>query len=141
LNDFLRKGSHWDEVKDNMEWYMKTFPGSVNVNGVISIYNVNNFYELVDYVNLNYPVAKVDLNLVDGMQYMYPKHLPTPVKEAIIKKLESKKYSIVPRVIDALKQPGDFKYFLENDQTMNNLRNETWYTHNDELYQLVKDYL
>jgi MoaA/NifB/PqqE/SkfB family radical SAM enzyme len=141
LNDFLRKGSKWEEVKENIDWYMNAFPNMVNVNGVVSIYNVNNFYELEDYVKFHYPKSKVDLNLIDGVDYMFPKHLPDSAKQVIIKKLSTKKHTIVPRVIDALRQEGNFNYFLENDNQMNYLRNETWYEHNDELYQLVKDYI
>jgi hypothetical protein len=141
MNDLLRKGSKWEEVKDNIHWFMDTFPGLVNVNGVVSIYNVNNFYELTDYVNLHYPKAKVAFNLIDGVDYMFPKHLPASAKSVIIEKLSGMNYPVIPRVIDALKQQGNFEFFLDNDNKMNNLRNETWYEHNDELYQLVKDYL
>lgn len=140
LNDFLRKGSKWEEVKANIHWFMDAFPGLVNVNGVVSIYNANNFYELTDYVNRHYPKAKVAFNLIDGVDYMYPKHLPQLAKNAIIEKLSGKNYPVVPRVIDALKQDGDFKFFLNNDNKMNKLRNETWFEHNPELYDLLKEY-
>lgn len=141
MNDFLRKGSKWQNVQDNIHWFMQAFPGLVNVNGVVSIYNANNFYELTDYVNEHYPKAKVAFNLLDGVDYMHPRHLPEEAKSYIINKLTGKNYPVVPRVIDALKQSGDFNSFLENDAKMNKLRDETWYGHNEELYSLIKSYL
>lgn len=141
MNSFLRKGSKWKEVKDNIHWFMDTFPGEVNINGVVSIYNANNFYELSDYVAKHYPKAKVAFNLIDGVDYMYPKHLPVSAKERIIEKLSTIKHPVTPRVIDALKQTGDFNKFLEHDNKMNNLRNEKWYDYNVELFDLVKEYI
>ncbi len=139
LNSFLRKGSVWNEVKENIHWYAKTFYKNVNVNGVVSIYNSNNFYELTDYVTSHHPEVLVRFNMIDGVDYMHPKHLPDSAKNYIIEKLSSLKYPVVPRVIDALKQNGDFSIFFEEDSKMNELRKETWHRLNPELFDLIKD--
>ena len=141
LNNVLRKGSKWEEVLENLHWFMNTFPKNVNVNGVVSIYNVNTFYHLTEYVVKNFPVAKVSFNLIDGVDYMHPRHLPDSVKESIIEQLSSKNYQVVPRVIDAIRQQGNFSVFVENDNKMNKLRNETWYEYNEELFNLLKSHL
>ena len=141
LNNFLRKGSKWDEVLENLHWFMETFPGDVNINGVVSIYNVNTFYELSNYVNSYYPKAKVAFNMIDGVEYMHPKHLPEEVKSFIAKKLSNVKHPVVPRILGAFQEQGDFNVFLENDTKMNNLRGEDWYHNNPELYKLTMGYI
>ena len=55
--------------------------------------------------------------------------------------LKEESFGSQGEIVDALKQQGNFAWFLENDNKMNELRNETWYKYNDELYQLVKDYI
>lgn len=141
LNNFLRKGSKWEEVLENLHWFMDTFPGDVNVNGVVSIYNVNTFYELSDYVHKHYPKAKVAFNMIDGVDYMHPKHLPDDAKTAIAKKLSTISHPVVPRIIGAFEEEGNFDTFIENDNKMNNLRTEHWYDINKELFDLTSKYL
>lgn len=137
INNFLRKGSKWEQVSENLEWYIKTFPGTVKVVSVISIYNVNNFYQLADYVK-----GKCDIgfNIVDGVEWMMPKNLPEDVKVQVIKLLEKTEHHFKPRVIDAINQAGNTGLFVEQDQRLNKLRSETWFEHNPELYELLKEY-
>jgi len=141
LNDFLRKGSYWDEVKENIAWFAINFYKNVNINGVVSIYNSNNFFELTDYTSKHHPEVNVKFNMIDGVDYMHPKHLPDSAKQYLIKKISALDYPVAPRVVDALKQHGDFSLFLKEDTVMNELRNETWYELNPELFELIKDYL
>jgi sulfatase maturation enzyme AslB (radical SAM superfamily) len=51
LNDFLRKGSKWENVVKVLDWFANTFPGKTKVHSIISIYNINNFYLLEEFIN------------------------------------------------------------------------------------------
>jgi molybdenum cofactor biosynthesis enzyme MoaA len=137
LNNFLRKGSKWEQVAENLDWFAKTFPKKVKVVSVVSIYNANNFYELADYVK---DKCDIGFNIVDGVEWMMPKNLPKDVKHRIKDKLKDLKHLFTPRVIDAINQQGNPSMFLENDKKLNTLRNETWFEHNSELYELLKEY-
>lgn len=142
LNDYLRKGSNWEEVKENLAWFDKTFPGNVNVNGVISIYNVNNFFELSDYVSKNHPKVRTSFNIIDGSEWMHPKNLPEQVKEQVISLIKGHSQPSVPRAIDAIQQNGDLSEFVKMDRRISSIRNsETWSDKNTELYSIIQDYI
>jgi MoaA/NifB/PqqE/SkfB family radical SAM enzyme len=137
FNNFLRKGSKWDEVAANLDWYYNMFPGCINVNGVVSIYNSNNFFLLVDYIESKYKNIRIAFNMIDGHDWMHPKHLPELYKQKIIDILKQQSHPIVNRVIDAIKQQGDTKEFIAQDTKLNQLRTETWEAYNPELYAMI----
>lgn len=141
LNDFLRKGSHWEEVRDNLDWFESTFPKNVNVNGVVSIYNINNFTQLVDYVKEKHPTCRVALNMIDGSDWMHPRNLPNEVKQRVIDMIKNHGHVFVPRAIEGIKQAGgNFSSFVHNDKKLSELRKEDWADKNPELYELIKTY-
>jgi sulfatase maturation enzyme AslB (radical SAM superfamily) len=140
LNDFLRKGSKWEEVKENLAWFSKMFPKNVNVNGVVSIYNVNSFILLADYISENYPNSRMAFNIIDGSDWMHPRNLPADVKQPIIDLIKDHSHSIVPRVLEAINQPnGNFTEFVNQDKKLSEIRNESWFDKNAELYDLIKE--
>ena len=137
LNDFLRKGSNWEEIKENLNWYTETFPKMIKVVSVVSIYNANNFYELADYVK-----GKCDIgfNIVDGDEWMMPKNIPDNIKEQVVSMVNKTNHPFKPRVINAINQPGNIRNFIEQDIKLNSIRSESWFEHNPELYELLKGY-
>lgn len=139
MNDFLRKGSYWEEVKSNLDWFFNRFPKTVKVNGVVSIYNANSFIQLADYVKKTYPDMRMAFNIVDGSDWMHPKNLPIDVKQSVIEQIKDYDHDIVPRVIDAIMQDGNFEDFVKMDSKLNSLRTENWQTANPSLYTLLKD--
>lgn len=136
LNNFLRKGSKWEQVAENLDWFVKTFPKKVKVVSVVSIYNVNNFHELADYVS---DKCDIGFNIVDGVEWMMPKNLPENAKIKLKNKLQNLNHPFTPRVIDAINQQGMTDLFIENDKKFNTLRKEIWAEHNPELYELLKE--
>lgn len=141
LNDFLRKGSKWDNVLSNLHWFVERFPKNVNVNGVVSLYNANVFYQLADYVNKNFKDCRVAFNIVDGPDWMMLKHLPDAAKQYVKQTLESNtSHVIVPRVIEAMEQAGSVETFVKFDSQLNSLRKEHWQLHNPELFEFLKDF-
>jgi sulfatase maturation enzyme AslB (radical SAM superfamily) len=140
LNDYLRKGSKWQEVEANLHWFAEQFPDKVNVNGVISIYNVNNFMDLADYINSHYPWCKVAFNIIDGSEWMHPRNLPDSVKQNVIDAIKNHKHPAVPRAVNAVLQDGgDFVSFIEKDKKLSNIRNEDWIDKNPKLYEIIKE--
>ena len=143
LNSFLRKGSKWDNVTKVIDWFSEHFPGNAKVHGIISIYNVNNFYKLTDYIKEKHAgKVHVEWQMVDGPNWMQPANLPQEVKNTVLANLKNKvgdrAYSLVE---NEFKNAGNFDLFLDRDTKLNDIRNETWKELNPELYELVMDFI
>lgn len=150
INEFLRKGSNWNQVEENVVWYKETFkdyPVDISMHSVASIYNVNLVQDLI-----NYTVEKEIFHnyvVVDGPNWMMPRNLPEEIKEIVINKIQKEKTKfVVPNnkkifdlLIHEIKQPGDFGMFIRNDIRMNQIRNEHWKDLNPWLWNLVKPYI
>lgn len=143
LNSFLRKGSKWDKVVEVIDWFGTNFPRNVKTHGIISIYNVNVFYKLENYINSKYQ-GKVftEWQMVDGPGWMQPANLPDSVKERILPILKLRASGRAYSIVEAeFKNKGDLNLFLDRDKKLNQLRNEHWSELNPELYNLIKDYI
>ena len=143
LNSFLRKGSKWNNVTKVIDWFAEHFPGNAKVHGIISIYNVNNFYKLTDYIKERHAgKVHVEWQMVDGPNWMQPSNLPQEVKNIILANLKNKigdrAYSLVE---NEFKNAGNFDLFLDRDTKLNDIRNETWKELNPELYELVMGFI
>jgi MoaA/NifB/PqqE/SkfB family radical SAM enzyme len=140
LNDFLRKGSSWDTVQDNLHWFANTFPGNVGVHSVASIYNMNYLDKLRNYIYKNLPQVTQRYVIIDGPDWMHPSNLPSDIKELVKNKLRSFKIENVEIMLDEIDQQGDIMLFIREDQKLNDLRNEHWRESNPELYDWIKTY-
>jgi MoaA/NifB/PqqE/SkfB family radical SAM enzyme len=149
INDFLRKGSNWETVEENIKWYNNTFNGYpviISLHSVASLYNVNLIHELIDYCierNMyhNYVV-------VDGPNWMGPRNLPEEIKPKILKYLETSinRYNEQHKKIFKLlkhevSQPGDFGMFIRNDIRLNKIRSESWEHLNPWLWNEIQPYI
>jgi MoaA/NifB/PqqE/SkfB family radical SAM enzyme len=139
LNSFLRKGSNWATVVKVIDWFSKVFPGNTKIHGVISIYNINNFYLLEQFVKENYKgKVHIEWQMVDGPNWMQPSNLPEDVKHNLLTTLKYKISDRVYSMINAeLKRSGDFDLFLDRDKKLNHLRKEDWKELNPELFNLI----
>ncbi len=137
LNDFLRKGSDWKTTFKNLLWFLDMFPKS-SVHSVLSIYNINKAKEFVYFCNeLKKGCQKYFL--IDGPDYMMPRHLPEQVKLKILESLQGiESFEVYEK---ELHKTGDFNIFVKQDKIMNNLRNEHWKDANPDLHNLVKEYI
>jgi len=140
LNDFLRKGSRWSEVADNLKWFVKTFPKNVNVHSVASIYNINCVDQLHTYIHKHFPTVHQKHAMIDGPDWMHPSNLPADIKELIKSKLRSFKIENVELMLNELDQQGNTLLFIREDQKLNELRSEHWKEFNPELYDWIKTY-
>lgn len=143
LNDFLRKGSKWEEVEKNLRWYSNNF-GNVLVHSIVSIYNINKFHELYEYVKEEYHNVTIQYMTVDGPNWIRPCNLPVDVKDRIMKDINRIDHDeiveIVPMIYEALSRPGNFGLFKEYDDKLNYLRDEHWKNLNPELYEMIKEF-
>lgn len=143
LNDFLRKGSMWSTVVENINWYLKNFQ-DIKVHAVASIYNINHLDKLLMFFKENFSKIGVEYVLIDGPDWMHPKHLPESVKHdlKITLGLWHRQFNMpfFKILIDQLNHPGDFRKFMKNDKSLSDLRNENWKDVNPELFELVKEF-
>ena len=142
LNDFLRKGSNWNTVVENINWYKQHF-NVLSVHSVSNIYNINVVHELIDFC--------IDNNLyhsytmIDGPEWMQPRNLPEEVKPWVLDYLNEKmqKYDITYKkffkiAINEVQQTGKFGFFVRNDAQLNKIRNEHWMDKNPELWNRIE---
>jgi len=145
LNDFLRKNSNWIEVEKNLKWYYENFV-DITVHSVVSIYNINCFTDLIDYIKKEFPKithnhAMAETSYGGVNNWMDPCHLPDNVKEFLLEKnkIDKQKYGrdIFYAVEHSLRTSGNFEEFLKIDKKLNQIRNEHWKNYNKELYNLI----
>ena len=131
LNDFLRKGSEWNQVDSNIKWFQKNF-SDTKIHSVVSLYNVNKFNEIIEYCkDLN---IYHDYTLVDGPIWMMPRNLPSNTKNKIIKQYSNESYDIYKIIINELKKDGNIELFKTADTKLNKIRLENWKNLNPWLY-------
>ena len=136
LNEFLRTGSNWEEVKANLHWFRKQNWCRLTVHGVITIYNVNCFMELHNYCRKLGVFA--NFMVVEGPEYMRPRHLPEQVKQQLLEKYEKEqKLSFVKDTIYELKQTGSWSTFRNTDRLMNKIRKERFEDYNQDLAEMI----
>lgn len=140
LNDFLRKGSHWENVVSNIDYFNRAFPSNVHVHSVASIYNINLLHQLPKFLIENFPEIKQKYVPVDGPDWMMPSNLPEEIKPLVIKKLKENPLPSTNIMINEIMKAGSINRFIEEDQKLNLLRNEHWKQYNPELFEHLKDY-
>ena len=146
LNDFLRKGSKWEKTVEVIRWFTDNFTekDSVNVYSVISIYNVNHIDKMYFFLKEHFPKVGLSLSMIDGPDWMHPKHLPEYAKEYIIKLIYDWKkivnHPFFNKLESELSKGGDFRQFMRGDKELSDLRNEHWKDANPELYEMVKNF-
>lgn len=148
LNDFLRKNSKWDKTIEIIDWFYKNIllknVGDVNVHSIVSIYNINRLDKLYYFIKEHYPKITLKHAMIDGPDWMHPKHLPESVKTEMKQKLsvwcDELEDPFLKIVISELDKQGDFRQFIKNDKSLSDVRNENWAQVNIELYEMVKQY-
>lgn len=144
LNDFLRKGSKWQQVEENINWYKNTFTNvDFAVHSIASFYNVNLIDELIMFC-LQHKLPQ-HFVVVDGPNWIMPRNIPEPVKKKLLNKLEfqadNHKDKIYKLLIEELNRPGDFGMFIRNDIKLNSIRNEGWKDLNPWLWKEIQPFI
>lgn len=141
LNEFLRKGSKWEQVIETSDWFIKNIPRT-DIMSVVSIYNVNNFFDLPLYMrNRHNRVINQVWLMVSGKPWMRPRNLPEQSKNKLIQLITTRNELanpiIMSKVIAELNCQGDFDLFLRNDQALREVRHDDWREINTELWNIV----
>jgi MoaA/NifB/PqqE/SkfB family radical SAM enzyme len=144
LNDFLRKGSNWQIITENIKWFYDNFNDGLGVHSVVSIYNINHLDILRNFLKEKFSKIHHEHVLVDGPDWMRPRHLPENIKLKI-KDLfrlwsQDSDWPFLKILEDELSKTGDFNIFMKNDKKLSDIRNENWAYANPELYEMVKSY-
>ncbi len=144
LNDFLRKGSKWEKTVENIKWFYENFQTNLGVHGVVSLYNINKLDELYLFLKESFPKIYLSYVMIDGPDWMHPKHLPESIKTHLRETVEEwRKLYNTPffnTLLAELEQLGDFREFMRQDKKLSDIRNEHWKFANPELYEMVKNY-
>jgi MoaA/NifB/PqqE/SkfB family radical SAM enzyme len=150
LNNFLRKGSNWDQIISNLDWY---YNNNINlvINSVVSIYNVNCFEILIDYIKNRYPnvsfhhLQMAETDYGGTKNWMDPCNLPLQVKKELLEKIKNIKNNynlpIFFAVEKSLECYGNFEEFIKFDNKLNSLRKEHWKDLNAELYDMITPFM
>jgi sulfatase maturation enzyme AslB (radical SAM superfamily) len=124
LNDFLRTGSKWDEVEKNLKWFYDNFE-KIRIHSTITIYNVNCYDKLIDYIKINFPRINHDFMMVFELEWMKVSNLPDSAKIKVKEKnMEFKeKYNlpITDFILKDLNSKGDLNLFLTMDKKLNDI--------------------
>ena len=138
LNDFLRKGSLWNEVESNILWF-KEQGADPSIHSVASIYNINKVHELIDFCKLHSLHHRYVM--ADGPNWMMPRNLPADVKLELTERYKDKNEPIYKLIVNELSKEGDFGAFVNMDKRLNEIRNEHWKDKNPELFLMLEKYL
>ncbi len=140
MNDFLRKGSKWETVVNAIDWFWANFPDNVYIHTVISIYTINNFWKLHQFVKERYgEKLYLEYQMVDGVSWMYPRNLPQSAKDYVLEKVKNLGDKYVFEMVQAeLANVGSWELFNKMDSKLNALRMEDWRTINRELCEITK---
>ena len=141
MNDFLRKGSRWSEVVENLQWFYNNY-NNIEINTAVSLYNCNLVDQLSDFLLKNFPNVSHRQILISGPKWMEIKNLPLDAKIYVKNLIDSKDQltDINKLILDELDREGNITEFVTMDQKLNRLRNESWKDLNPDLFHFIKDY-
>ena len=103
INDYIRSNSSWNAINNNLKKLMNIDKFSISINHAISIYNILNITELLNYIEKHHwslflpQFARgsfspfIILNLLQTPDFMSIQYLPTNIKNKAISKLEQYK--------------------------------------------------
>jgi organic radical activating enzyme len=142
LNDFIRSNSNFKQIEENLSYYKELIKKRNNKNIVIiihaalSVYNVNEYYKLENFIKENYPMFECNYQIVQYPVFLSIKNLPKKYKEILIEKIKDK------RIVEYLKEDGTdyFKHFLNFHNKLNNIRKEKFNGLNLLLENFMEEY-
>lgn len=129
-NDYIRYGSQFDGVISNLD-LARTFPGiNVVVSCASGMLNAGDVHEIADYFSQKGITAKFNMCVINWPTFLQARHLPDPLKEQALAKLESSPYSAqFANVIRMIRQPRDeaeYQTFLEYLADLDRHRGTNW---------------
>jgi molybdenum cofactor biosynthesis enzyme MoaA len=116
-NDYIRFGSKFDEVINNIET-ARAMPGiNVVVSCATGMLNAGDVHDIAEFFHARGLEAKFNMCVITGPSFLQARHLPEPLKAKYLAQIEDSPYrEQFANVIRMIKQPRDenaFQTFLE----------------------------
>ena len=87
VQDYVRRGSNWEEIKNNLESYIQVYGArSVNINYCLQNLTMLHFVDLLNWAHINN--IRIVIAFVKYPEYLSLHTLPNIIKQEIIDKLE-----------------------------------------------------
>lgn len=142
LNDFIRHGSDFDQLVENLNFYKTLLTqrpegsSSIRIHSAVSIYNVNMLDRIDKFVQDNYPEFLHTVQVVQFPVFLSIKNTPAEYKAMIRDTLDNIKYK---HIIEYMMQPSEnhFGHFINFHNQLNQIRNEDF----KDLNRLLSDYI
>ena len=120
VNDYVRWNSHWDNIINNAKRLNQRH--KITFNTVISIYNVSTLYQLLFFIEQEFPTVEVCLHQVES-------------KDDI---LNEQLYPINNNVLDSLEKIKSLKLYQQSDLVKNRIDSLLENYHNQETIDIAK---
>jgi MoaA/NifB/PqqE/SkfB family radical SAM enzyme len=140
FNEYFRSGSSWNKVVESLDFYTelanKRKNTSISINTTVNIYNANLLDKLDQFITLNYPLIKLEKNVLTYPEYLSIANLPKEYKLKLEPYLQN-----YQNLLTFMNNDGNtkmFDYFLYFHHSLDKLRNEK--LENDLLNSFIKDY-
>lgn len=140
LNSVIRSGANWNNIVEVMKYYDTLIDENpnitINVHSVIQVYNVNVINELNDFIKLNFPRFKSDIQMLQYPEFLSIKNLPKEYKDLI-------KHTITDdKILNYLNIEADdlFEHFYNYDKSLNEIRRESLKDTNPVLSEYINNY-
>jgi sulfatase maturation enzyme AslB (radical SAM superfamily) len=95
VNQYIRWPSPWSKIKENIKYLHDTNRLS-HFKTTVSLYNIQELYELFQWIDCNYPDIPISMNFVETPEQLTPWNLPD-TSVAVNNLLKSKRLSIYHR--------------------------------------------
>jgi len=120
--EYCRRRSNWQEIEDNIDLLNdQKFEGKawVEINSVITCFNVLRYYEVIDYQKNHPGIRSANWLMIEWPKALRVNNLPDKIKKDLIPKYES-----FPDIQSALEMPADadndfqntISYMLKQDE-------------------------
>lgn len=89
LNDYLRTGSDWKTISQNLDFFNSLYDRRkekstiIVIHSVVTSYNVNMLHELDNFIKLKYPRFFLSKQCATGPSWMSIRNLPTEYKDLL----------------------------------------------------------
>lgn len=141
LNEFIRSGSVWEKIVENMHYFENLRQDRDNqtiivVHSAISVYNINLIEELRSFVQKLFPNFLYATQVVQYPIFQSIKNLPTDYKEKI-------KHTINDQGLLNYMFSGDndfFNHFINFHNKLNKIRDESFKDINPTLQEYIDSY-
>lgn len=142
LNNYIRSGSEWDKIYNNLSFYndliylRKDKETSIRIHTAISVYNVNLYQDLEKFTKTNFPRFSNTFQLVQFPVFLSIKNTPTDYKKEVVQFIENS------AVIEYLNSSGEnfFGHFVNFNKKLDALRNESIEQLNPLLTKFIEKY-